>query len=262
MADLVTRTEWGARAPHGSYSTLMSTRGVKVHYTGGRVDPKMLDDHDRCIGAVKSFQNFHMDGNGWIDLGYTCVACWHRKVFVGRGLHHLPAANGPGLNSGHYAVLALVGNAGLVEPTDELLLAIWDAIDWLRANGGAGKEIKGHRDGYSTDCPGDPLYSWIRKGAPRPRGGTRPADVDAKPVTGHTPRWPGRLLTYPPLTVGDDVEDWQRQMERRGWDITVDGQYGPQSADVCRRFQAEKGLAVDGIVGARTWRAAFEAPIT
>lgn len=179
--DLVTRAEWGARAPKGAYDTLRSTRGVKVHYTGGYENPKMADDHDLCVSRVRSIQRQHMDGNGWLDIGYTAAACWHRRVFVGRGPGHLPAANGPGLNSGHYAVVALVGNSGLVEPTDGLLLGIWDAIDWLRAKGGAGHEVKGHRDGYSTDCPGGPLYAWVKKGAPGPAAPGRPAAGKSRP---------------------------------------------------------------------------------
>lgn len=100
--------------------------------------------------------------------GNTAVACPHRKVFEGRWLHHLPAANGPGLNSHHYAVLGLVGESGLVTPPDGLLHGILDAVDHLREDGFAGKEIKGHRDGYATECPGGPLYAWVRHGAPRP----------------------------------------------------------------------------------------------
>src|SRR5690606_20045753 len=45
--------------------------------------------------------------------------------------------------------------------------AIRDGIDLLRRHG-AGGEIKGHRDGYATACPGGPLYAWVQKGAPRP----------------------------------------------------------------------------------------------
>ncbi|MEU1731381.1 peptidoglycan recognition family protein [Streptosporangium sp. NPDC020145] len=168
MIDLVSRSAWGARAPRGAYGALTSTRGVKIHYTGGHVDPRVLDDHARCVSAVRGIQNGHMDGNGWIDIGYSMIACPHRKVFVGRGPGHLPAANGPGLNSAHYAVLGLVGNSGLVQPPNDMLLGILDAIDYLREHGGAGREIKGHRDGYSTDCPGDALYDWVRAGAPRP----------------------------------------------------------------------------------------------
>ncbi|GAA0410320.1 hypothetical protein Acor_35430 [Acrocarpospora corrugata] len=251
--DLVTRSTWGARAPKGSYSPLSSTRGVKVHYTGGRVDPAIIDDHAKCVAMVKSIQDFHMDGNGWIDIGYSMVVCPHRKVFVGRGAKHVPAANGAGLNSGHYAVLGLVGNAGLVEPTDEILHGILDAIEYLRAEGGAGREIQGHRDGYATDCPGGPLYAWVRRGAPRPGGG------DPPPVVPGTPKWPGRLLRFPPVMRGDDVKAWQAQMKLIGFELDADGAYGQRSRDVCKTFQRRVDLPDDGIVGRLTWEASFTA---
>jgi hypothetical protein len=165
---LVPRKDWGARAPKAQAAYLASTRGVKVHYTGAKVDPRMLDDHARCAPLVRQIQNLHMDDNGWNDVGYSFLVCPHRYVFEGRGLHHLPAANGAGLNSGHYAVLGMVGNSGLVTPDDDMLDGIRDAIDHVRANGGAGNEIKGHRDGYATDCPGPKLYAWVKAGAPRP----------------------------------------------------------------------------------------------
>ncbi|GAA3805298.1 N-acetylmuramoyl-L-alanine amidase [Sphaerisporangium flaviroseum] len=255
--DLVSRADWGARAPRGSYTNLTSTKGIKVHYTGGRVDPAIVNDHAKCVAMVKSIQSFHMDGNGWLDIGYSMAACPHRKVFVGRGPGHLPAANGPGLNSGHYAVLGLVGNSGLVKPPDGMLDGIVDAIEYLRDKGGAGKEIKGHRDGYSTDCPGAALYEWVKKGAPRPGGQPGPTDPD--PV--RHPRFPGRLLKYPPVMRGEDVRTWQAQMDKRGWTIDVDGAYGPGSREVCRDFQQEQRLGVDGVVGKITWDAAWEAPI-
>ncbi|GII77332.1 N-acetylmuramoyl-L-alanine amidase [Sphaerisporangium rufum] len=254
--DLVSRKQWGARAPRGSYSALASTKGVKVHYTGGRVDPAIVQDHAKCVAMVRTIQGHHMDGNGWLDIGYSMVACPHRKVFVGRGPRHLPAANGPGLNSGHYAVLGLVGNSGLVKPPDGMLHGILDAIEYLRREGGAGKEIKGHRDGYATDCPGAALYAWVKKGAPRP-GGTPPPQTEPS----DHPEFPGRLLKYPPVMHGDDVRTWQAQMDKRGFTIDVDGAYGPASRDVCVRFQRQQHLDDDGIVGRRTWDAAFEAPI-
>lgn len=263
MVDLVTRAQWGARRPKGGYSPLRSTRGVKVHYTGGRVDPSIVDDHDKCVAMVKSIQNHHMDGNQWMDIGYSLCCCPHRRVFMGRGPGHLPAANGPGLNSGHYAVLALVGNAGLVQPPDGMLWGILDAIDYLRAKGGAGSEIKGHRDGYPTDCPGGPLTAWIRRGAPRPGGSATPppAGNTTKPGV-KAPAWPGRLIAYPPLTSGSDVYSWQARMRQRGWVVDVDGKYGPQSRGVCVAFQKEKRLDPDGIVGPLTWKTTWEAPIT
>ncbi|KAB2384622.1 peptidoglycan-binding protein [Actinomadura montaniterrae] len=61
---------------------------------------------------------------------------------------------------------------------------------------------------------------------------------------------------------GDDVRTWQARMKARGWSIAVDGAYGPASEEVCRAFQREKGLGVDGVVGPATWRAAWDAPVT
>ncbi|WP_084963764.1 N-acetylmuramoyl-L-alanine amidase [Thermoactinospora rubra] len=256
--DLITREEWRARAPRGRYDEISRTRGVKVHYTGGRVDPALVEDHDLCVALVRSIQKHHMDGNGWIDIGYSLIACSHRKVFEGRGLHRLPAANGPGLNAGHYAVLGLVGNSGLTVPPDGLLHGLRDAIDYLRAGGDAGPEILGHRDGYSTDCPGEALYGWVKRGAPRPGGGA--------PAV-RAPAFPGRLLRYPPTMYGGDVYAWQAQMRDRGWDLIPDGVYGPRSAEVCRLFQLDSTahgwpLVADSIVGPATWRAAWERPIT
>ncbi|WP_113699777.1 N-acetylmuramoyl-L-alanine amidase [Nonomuraea lactucae] len=254
--DLVARRDWRARAPRGDYTRLASTRGVKVHYTGGRVEPGIVGDHAGCVSLVQSIQRHHMDGNGWMDIGYSFVACPHRKVFEGRGLHNLPAANGAGLNSGHYAVLGLVGNAGLVQPTDGLLHAILDAIEHARERGDAGREIKGHRDGFSTDCPGEPLYAWVRRGAPRPGGGNGDGNGDG----GTAPPFPGRLLKFPPVTRGDDVRAWQRRMRERGWELAADGAYGSESRDVCRRFQRQQGIDDDGVVGPVTWRLTWEAP--
>jgi peptidoglycan hydrolase-like protein with peptidoglycan-binding domain len=58
------------------------------------------------------------------------------------------------------------------------------------------------------------------------------------------------------------VRLWQTQMHNRGWSIGIDGQYGPQSTNVCRSFQAEKGLAADGLCGPQTWSMTWTAPVT
>ncbi|MBA9002391.1 GH25 family lysozyme [Thermomonospora cellulosilytica] len=75
------------------------------------------------------------------------------------------------------------------------------------------------------------------------------------------PKWPGRYLTQPPVMRGDDVRQWQARMRERGRQIKADGVYGPRSEEVCRAFQEERGLEVDGVVGPETWRLTWEAPI-
>jgi len=76
------------------------------------------------------------------------------------------------------------------------------------------------------------------------------------------PPWPGRELKQPPEMEGPDVRRWEKQMKARGWKIGVDGVYDASDEAICRQFQAEKGLEVDGEVGPITWRAAWNMKVT
>lgn len=188
---LIKRKDWGARLRR-EFRTLPSARGVKIHYMGSPVNVALMNDHARCALLVRSVQNAHMDDNGWSDIAYNFLVCPHGEVFEGRGIYVESAANGPGLNKGHFAVAALLGNAGLTHPTNAMLHGLRDAIEFLREHG-AGNEIRGHRDGYSTDCPGPVLYAWVREGAPRP-----PEDeVSAADVWNH------------PIDTGDGKAPWK-----------------------------------------------------
>ncbi|KLL10292.1 transglycosylase family protein [Protofrankia coriariae] len=57
--------------------------------------------------------------------------------------------------------------------------------------------------------------------------------------------------------VRSDVRTWQRQMNRLGYRIRIDGRYGPQSAFAATLLQGSRGLQVDGICGPRTRAATF-----
>jgi hypothetical protein len=76
------------------------------------------------------------------------------------------------------------------------------------------------------------------------------------------PPWPGRALKQPPAMEGDDVRQWQARMKARGWSIAVDGTYDERDQAICRKFQTEKGLDPDGVVGRDTWKATWSAPVT
>ena len=90
-----------------------------------------------------------------------------------------------------------------------------------------------------------------------------PAPPPKKPGT-TAPPWehehPGNIEN--PHKGCETVRRWQEQMSAREWEIDVDGNYGDQSERVCRGFQREKGLDIDGILGPNTWKAAWEEPIT
>ena len=63
-------------------------------------------------------------------------------------------------------------------------------------------------------------------------------------------------------SYSSDLKEWQTRMVTRGWTITADGLYGPQTASVTRTFQQQKGLTVDSLIGPQTWAAAWTAPIS
>jgi hypothetical protein len=87
-------------------------------------------------------------------------------------------------------------------------------------------------------------------------GGVTPTPTPAVVI----PAWPGTVLAN--YTSGHGTGTWQQKMRDRKWPITVDDQYGPVSEGICRQFQQEKGLAVDGKVGPLTWHATWSAPQT
>lgn len=161
----VTRAElgWGAsKAPDQA-----TTKGVKVHYEGTEV---RCATHDACVSLVKAIRKSHLanTAEGYSDIAYNLLVCRHGYVFEGRGKRKRTGANGnQELNRAHYAVMGLLGSEGDTSPTPEMIEGIKDAIAYLRSYG-AGREIKGHRDGYATTCPGEPLYALVRAGKLEP----------------------------------------------------------------------------------------------
>lgn len=209
---LVIRSQWGAKPSRYDLVYIASTKGVKVHYEGTAVPASLAepDNHTKCDDRMRALQASHLANTkeNYSDIAYSAVVCPHGYVYEGRGLHHLQAANGnQPLNHAHYSVCGMVGSEGLTKPTTAQLNGIRDAIEWLRAHGGAGDEIRGHRDGYATTCPGEPLYKWVQQGAPRPAGsGSGPVTTPTTPTTPAKPTgargslgaWPGS----PPVQYG------------------------------------------------------------
>jgi hypothetical protein len=155
---------------------------------------------------------------------------------------------------------------------------------------GSGRGVCQHIDlggwgGGHVDCdygsgnfPIDHVLSMASGGAPIAPGATPPQPTPTPPKPGGpAPPFPypadhylGQPDPDPHCHSGfyggvdnTNVATWQRQMAARGWAIgAIDGQYGPQSEDVCRQFQAEKGLAADGLCGPQTWATSWTAPVT
>ncbi|HUR74465.1 MAG TPA: N-acetylmuramoyl-L-alanine amidase [Sporichthya sp.] len=84
--------------------------------------------------------------------------------------------------------------------------------------------------------------------------GDKPAEKPPEVVVKDGAVWPGRVLEVKdPMQRGDDVKAWQQKLKDRGWNIVVDGWYGPASRTVCRGYQRATGLPVTGEVDRATW---------
>jgi len=165
--------KWVSRSdlawPSSEAPSQMTADGVKVHYEGS---PVHCPSHDHCVNEVKAIRRSHLANKkeNYSDIAYNLLVCCHGYVFEGRGAHKRSGANGSQpLNKAHYAVCALLGSEGDVEPTPEMIEGLKEAILYLREHG-AGKEVRGHRDGYATACPGEPLYALVKHGRLEPDG--------------------------------------------------------------------------------------------
>jgi hypothetical protein len=76
---------------------------------------------------------------------------------------------------------------------------------------------------------------------------------------GPTTSWQETMMRQLPLTrqgaTGNDVRTIQGLLQARGYAVTIDGVFGPATDATVRRFQRDRRLSADGIVGSQTWPA-------
>jgi N-acetyl-anhydromuramyl-L-alanine amidase AmpD len=120
--------------------------------------------------TTEAIRNYHINSNGWSDIGYHFIIDRNGKVSNGRSVHS-SGAHAPGANQCSLGILILASpknpiNSKQEEAVIDLILSI-DSGKYGEFKNFMPLGIQGHRDvanrakTYSTECPGDLIYSKI-----------------------------------------------------------------------------------------------------
>ena len=251
---IVPRSSWGAdesivRATPGYADQL---HFAVVHHTAGK-SPATIEE---SAAIVRGIQRYHVESNGWNDIGYNFLVDGFGQVFEGRGGgvdRNVIGAHALGFNTSSSGV-AVLGNFERELPTAELQRALVQLLAWrldvghvdplalVAAVSTSGeirtlRAISGHRDVGSTACPGENLYSLLDGLAQQVASVGLPKLYDASAETGadRLVRFTGRLSAALPWTVSVTAPDGSTAVQGLGagaaidwtWDATaaLDGRY-------------------------------------
>ncbi|HEY0607546.1 MAG TPA: peptidoglycan-binding protein [Herpetosiphonaceae bacterium] len=65
--------------------------------------------------------------------------------------------------------------------------------------------------------------------------------------------WEALIITVQSGSSGEAAKAAQRQLNKYGYALAVDGAFGPASVSATRDYQSKHGLTADGIIGPATW---------
>lgn len=230
---IVTRAEWGARAPRSRYTITWESRTeFVVHHSEGPTTQ-----------TVRSIQDFHMNpvpqGRGWGDIGYNFLVRDDGTIYEGRGWL-VVGAHAEGHNTAGIGVCYIGKNA----PTDaakQSIRALYDvACD--KAGRTLAKRGHGQLSGNSTDCPGSSLLDWVK---------------DGMSVSTSTPT-EKIVKDLPTLAKGakasENTETLRALLRARSHpEVAETGAFDDTVDKAVRAVQKWGGVDDDGIVGRDTW---------
>lgn len=171
------RACWNARAPKSIPTEMSGLNRVIIHHTAGASDYNVSSIEDSKV-KVRAIQNYHMDNNGWIDIGYHFLVDKLGNNFAGRYRAILKsyrpkgAHDGVNSNSFGFCVLGYYHSPYNQVATTASRSSLYDTIAWRMPDGwspyGSGSYggktvgyVDGHRAVKSTSCPGDEIYKYI-----------------------------------------------------------------------------------------------------
>ncbi|KAK7484920.1 hypothetical protein BaRGS_00023840 [Batillaria attramentaria] len=156
---IITRAEWGARAPaHHIGDMAAKPIYVFIHHGGAG---NRCHDRNSCQQIVRGYQNYHMDTHGWPDIGYNFVVGEDGNAYEARGWTEI-GAHTYGYNHNGIAI-CIIGDFTHDVPNAAAQNTVKQLIQCGLDNGkiSSSYTLKGHRDVGQTSCPGDALYNLI-----------------------------------------------------------------------------------------------------
>lgn len=157
---IISREEWGAEDPKGSYSYHPYFDKLTLHHAACC----SADDLEEGKSQVYWIQDFHQNGRGWNDIGYHFLVDRAGNIYQGRPETVIGAHVGDA-NTGNIGVCLL----GCYHPpeascfqtiTPESRQSIVELFSWVSDTYGQSPTVLlGHRDYFGTTaCPGDNIW--------------------------------------------------------------------------------------------------------
>ncbi|XP_037740237.1 peptidoglycan-recognition protein SC2 isoform X2 [Chelonia mydas] len=154
---IVSRSQWEARVPRNRDPLGTPVPYVIIHHTAGNHCTSQVS----CSREVRGIQSYHMDKNGWSDIGYNFLIGEDDRVYEGRGWSTM-GAHAKNWNNKSLGI-SFLGSFSKTAPDNTTLTVAKSLIQCAVSRGFLSESytLKGHRDVTSTQCPGDALYEAI-----------------------------------------------------------------------------------------------------
>ncbi|MDA0180734.1 N-acetylmuramoyl-L-alanine amidase [Solirubrobacter phytolaccae] len=182
---VIPRDSWGAaQVPPRGAPSYGVVQAAFVHHTAGNIAYAPEESPSIVLGIAR----YHVESNGWNDIGYNFLVDRYGAVFEGRagGIEAaVIGAQAQGFNDDTTGI-ACLGTFTAVALDEPAIEALAKVIGWklslhgvpvqgqvtLISGGGATnrypagtpvvfERISGHRDSNETSCPGDQLYAQL-----------------------------------------------------------------------------------------------------